>query len=110
MRISTPLMSPPLGPSAPSLSDLTPHPPNVTDDKQELERQRLLAEASAPLEFPEVEEEGESSQQGAASAPDDHEPSAPIFHEEDEYGRGYAHEDFAGLRAGPESLPPSYER
>ncbi|RAL63135.1 hypothetical protein DID88_004217 [Monilinia fructigena] len=60
------------GPSAPSLSDLTPYPSNVTDDKQELERQRLLAEASAPSEFPEVEEEGESSQQGAASAPDDH--------------------------------------
>ncbi|KAG4031581.1 hypothetical protein MFRU_009g03420 [Monilinia fructicola] len=103
--------SPPLGPSAPSLSDLTPHPSNVTDDKQELERQRLLAEASAPLEFPEVEEEGESSQQGAASAPHDLEPSAPIFHEEDEYGRGYdAHGDFAGSRAGPESLPPRYER
>lgn len=102
---------PSMGPSAPSLSDLTPHASNVTDDKQELERQRLLAEASAPSEFPDVEEEGESSQQGGvASAPHDHEPSAPIFHEEDEYGRGYAHQDFEGTRAGHESLPPMYER
>ncbi|KAI9650235.1 ph-response sensor protein [Ciborinia camelliae] len=103
--------SSPTGPSAPSLSDLTPHPPNNTDDKQELERQRLLAEASAPSEFPDVEEEGESSRQGsAASAPHDHEPSAPIFHEEDEYGGGYAHQDIEGVTAVHESLPPRYER
>ncbi|KAF7958617.1 hypothetical protein EAE96_002157 [Botrytis aclada] len=106
--------SPPAGPSAPSLSDLTPHASHTshaTDDKQELERQRLLAEASAPSEFPELEEEGESSRQGAAaSAPHDHEPSAPIFHEEDEYGSGYAHQDFDGTRVDHESLPPRYER
>ncbi|ESZ97917.1 hypothetical protein SBOR_1682 [Sclerotinia borealis F-4128] len=103
--------SPAIGPSAPSLSDLTPHPSNVTEDKQELERQRLLAEASAPSEFPDMEEEGENSRQGpAASAPHDHEPSAPIFHEEDEYGTGYAHQNFDGARANQENLPPRYER
>lgn len=104
---------PPDGPSAPSLSDLTPHSSNVTDDKQELERQRLLGEASAPSEFPDVEEEGESSRQGAAtliSRDLDHAPSAPVLSEEDEYGRGYAHQDFGGARAGHESLPPRYER
>ncbi|TGO68282.1 hypothetical protein BOTNAR_0027g00400 [Botryotinia narcissicola] len=106
--------SPLAGPSAPSLSDLTPHASHTshaTDDKQELERQRLLAEASAPSEFPDLEEEGESSRQGAAaSAPHDHHPSAPIFPEEDEYGSGYAHQHFEGTRVDHESLPPRYER
>ncbi|KAM3065958.1 ph-response sensor protein [Clarireedia jacksonii] len=101
------------GPSAPSLSDLTPHVShNPTDDKQELERQRLLAEASAPSEFPDTEEEGESSRQGAAagSAGGYAEPSAPVLNEEDEYGGGYAHQHVHAAGHGHESLPPRYER
>lgn len=99
---------PPINPSVPNLSDLALHPSNATDDKQELERQRLLAEASAPSEFPEVEEEGESSRQ--ALAPQDHAPSAPVFHEEDEYGQGYAHQEYSVAEPARESLPPRYER
>jgi len=105
------------GPSAPSLSDLTPHVShNPTDDKQELERQRLLAEASAPSEFPDTEEEGESSRQGAEAAGAGRhgyaEPSAPVLNEDDEYGGGYAHQDVhgSGHGHGHESLPPRYER
>jgi hypothetical protein len=44
----------------------------VTEDKQELERRRLMAEASSPLDFPD-EEAGE----GSSSVP--HIPSAPVF-------------------------------
>ncbi|PQE25280.1 hypothetical protein CJF32_00008571 [Rutstroemia sp. NJR-2017a WRK4] len=97
------------GPSAPSLDDLTPHVSrNPTDDKQELERQRLLAEASAPSEFPDTEEEGESSRQGAGAGMGFAGPSAPVLDEDEEYGGGFAHQDVHGR--GHESLPPRYER
>ncbi|KAL3423860.1 arrestin [Phlyctema vagabunda] len=108
--------SPSTGPSAPDLEDLTaesrsgstyPH-----EDKQELERRRLLAEASAP-EFPE-DDGGEGS---SAPPPHHHIPSAPILTEEDEYGGHYSrHPPLAGRSQPPpsqqhehESLP-RYER
>ncbi|EXJ96435.1 hypothetical protein A1O1_01561 [Capronia coronata CBS 617.96] len=57
-------------------------PPNgeiqATDDKHELERQRLLAQASAPPT------EGED-QASSSAAPPGSVPSAPTIHEQDEY-------------------------
>jgi arrestin-related trafficking adapter 9 len=79
-------------PSAPALEDLTPGA-HASDDKQELERQRMLAEASAPPEFDNADEDA-----GERSAAGEHEPSAPTL-TEDEYGGP----------SNPESLP-KYER
>ncbi|KAH8179858.1 pH-response regulator protein palF/RIM8 [Sarocladium implicatum] len=99
------------GPSAPTADDLVnpglAAPAHL--DKQELERQRLINEASAPPEFPEDMDrraDGPSRSDHAAST----EPSAPVLNEEDEYA-GY------GVGAGP-SAPsahhleqlPAYER
>lgn len=118
-------------PSAPTLDDLAPpagpsdqclpnhhHP---TEDKQELERRRLLAEASAPPEFPDDYDDNANSDGGGpglgvagpsapppslllgttASPPREFEPSAPVLledeggnnAEEDAYGRHYAYAD-----------------
>jgi len=100
-------------PSAPTLEDLaagTSLPP--TEDKQELERRRLLAEASAPPEFPEDYDNGgmgSSSSAAAAAGPSApppgstaaFEPSAPVLVEdEDNYGRNFA---YASVAAGPSS-------
>lgn len=76
-------------PSAPTLDEVES---GQGGDKQELERQRLLQEASAPPEFPEDCEAGPSGQ-GAPRAPeaDDLEPSAPVLTEEDEYGSQYTY-------------------
>jgi hypothetical protein len=92
------------GPSAPALGDLAPHAAsaNPTDDKQELERQRLLAEASAPSEFPPDDDRGI----GGPST-EYHEPSAPVLtDDDDDYGGHYAH---ASSSARRETLP-KYER
>lgn len=116
------------GPSAPSLDDLAAGSSapgaNSTDDKQELERQRLLAEVSEPPEFPEDYDAGVGSSTGAGpSAPPllaaehDAEPSAPILTEEDEYGPHFAYNEAAGssrqaaaaATAPPEPLP-AYQR
>ncbi|KIN04763.1 hypothetical protein OIDMADRAFT_157064 [Oidiodendron maius Zn] len=67
-------------PSAPALEDLTSGA-HASSDKQELERQRMLAEASAPPEFDNADEDA-----GERSAGGEHEPSAPMLTEEDEYG------------------------
>ena len=67
-------------PSAPALEDLTSGA-HTSSDKQELERQRMLAEASAPPEFDNADEDA-----GEHSAGGEHEPSAPMLTEEDEYG------------------------
>lgn len=87
-------------PSAPTLEDLANgaavHP---AEDKQELERRRLLAEASAPPEFPEDYDNGGSSSAAllpsapGPSAPTvvEAEPSAPILEDEDAYGPHYAY-------------------
>ncbi|KAH7627646.1 hypothetical protein B0T09DRAFT_404041 [Sordaria sp. MPI-SDFR-AT-0083] len=97
-------------PSAPTLEELdqpppisrgsSHHPLSATEDKQELERRRLLAEASAPPEFPAdyIPDEGggpvtpAGSSSGAGSGPSAppsappaaFEPSAPVFFEDDE--------------------------
>ncbi|KAH6660253.1 hypothetical protein BKA67DRAFT_641381 [Truncatella angustata] len=89
------------GPSAPSLGDLsaTAAHSDPVDDKQELERRRLLAEASAP---PEVPEEYHSSEPSApplntAGPSSTHEPSAPMLDERDVYGTHDPYESIAGL-------------
>jgi hypothetical protein len=96
-----PLLLPPDAadtPSAPTLEDLSPgtaHYHHPTEDKQELERQRLLAEASAPPEFPEDCDPGPSSAAplavrvpSAAAAAEEFEPSAPVLSEEEGGGEG----------------------
>jgi hypothetical protein len=87
---------------------------NAADDKQELERQRLLAEASSPPEFPSdwESEAGPSS----ASAPPlvAFQPSAPVLSEEDEYGASFAYHGMGGSSSRVQSLSaeplPKYER
>lgn len=115
------------GPSAPSLDDLaagSSTPGNTTDDKQELERQRLLAEVSAPPEFPEDYDAGVGSSAAASAGPSapgatvpehDAAPSAPILTEEDEYGPQYSYNDAAGLSrhaaaVAPSEQLPAYQR
>jgi len=92
-----------LAPSAPALEDLTPTNTQTLDDKQELERRRLLAEASSPSGPPADEDdnagEGSSSQQ--------FEPSAPIL-PNDDYDGQYSHHGFSGS-SRHETLP-KYER
>jgi arrestin-related trafficking adapter 9 len=90
--------APPI-PSAPVLEDLAP---GTSDDKQELERQRMLAEASAPLDVDDAEDNG-----GEGSAGAQHEPSAPVLTEDEEYGDQYSHQQ--GASSHHESLP-RYER
>lgn len=95
---SAPPPAPPTeaGPSAPTLDDLAAGSsgPNgsSTDDKQELERQRLLAEASAPPEFPAEDDAGVGSSSAPSAPPVADGPSAPILTEEEEYGRYFAHQ------------------
>ncbi|KAI3543424.1 arrestin [Colletotrichum abscissum] len=103
-------------PSAPTLDDISPHQEARTEDKQELERQRLLVEASAPPEFPDDYDAGPSA---SASAPpaDVAEPSAPVLADEDDYGQQYSYSTEASTgqsshqhhAAGSEQLP-RYER
>jgi len=92
-------------PSAPTLEDLTKgsHAP-PTEDKQELERRRLLAEASAP-EFPEdYDNGGAGSSSSAAAGPSAppgasvavFEPSAPVLVEEESYGPDFSYASVAG--------------
>lgn len=112
-------------PSAPTLEDLGAGSsiPNTDpeDDKQELERRRLLAEASAPPEFPGDADAGVAGGSSAAgpSAPpavdsdDDDGPSAPVLAEE-EYGSQFSYGEVAGpsgqaLSSRHEPLP-AYER
>lgn len=114
---SPPVHGGPSAPSAPTLDDLaaTPSAPGAssTDDKLELERQRLLAEASAPPVFPEDYDAGVGgsgatgpSAPPAAIADDGGEPSAPVLTEEDEYGPQFAYNDAAGFSARAASAPP----
>lgn len=118
---------PPEAPSAPTMEDLTAGTElPSSEDKQELERRRLLAEASSPPEFPEDYDNGgagSSSSAAAASAPPlatpAFEPSAPAHVEDEEsYGPNFSYAAVAspvspvgpGLGAeGTEPLP-KYER
>jgi arrestin-related trafficking adapter 9 len=76
-----------------SHSPAADHPSNVgpQDDKQELERQRLMAQASAPPE-------DDSEEAAGPSAPPEG-PSAPMLTEEDEYnGHILNHDHHVGDR------------
>ncbi|KAK3337018.1 hypothetical protein B0T19DRAFT_351213 [Cercophora scortea] len=117
-------------PSAPTLEELSAASGGAAiEDKQELERRRLLGEASAPPEFPDDYDNGGPSSAGATPTapsgsipPGTFEPSAPalVDEEEDDYGMHYSYStapgpssSSAGLIAAvgddPEPLP-RYER
>ncbi|KAI1465805.1 uncharacterized protein F4812DRAFT_113032 [Daldinia caldariorum] len=102
------------GPSAPALADLTPvNPPSSSniDDKQELERRRLLQEASAPPEVPE-DYEGAEPSAPILSPSRTQEPTAPTLDDDHDYGGLDPYHDIAGPSgrvAGSEPLP-RYER
>ncbi|KAL5614667.1 uncharacterized protein BROUX77_000504 [Berkeleyomyces rouxiae] len=88
-------------PSNPHTSSQTASFPPALDDKQELERQRLLNEASRPPEFPEDYDTGEGSSSAPApphlpdSAPV--EPSAPLLDDEGAFELGMPGESSAGI-------------
>lgn len=97
---------PPPAPSAPAPEDFGPAvTASATEDKQELERRRMLAEASAPSEF--IHDEDDNAGEGSNGA--QHEPSAPILTDEEEYGGQYTHASIAGPSTLYETLP-RYER
>jgi hypothetical protein len=86
-------------PSAPTLAQLSATAAsNPFDDKQELERRRLMAEASAPPEVPEdYEIEGSSAPPPDIAGPaTSHEPSAPVLNEHGIYGSHDPYESFPG--------------
>ncbi|KAI0385754.1 hypothetical protein F5Y04DRAFT_156105 [Hypomontagnella monticulosa] len=101
------------GPSAPTLADLTPTGPSTShpDDKQELERRRLLQEASAPPEVPEdYQSEGPSAP--PLGPPRSAEPTAPVLNDDHDYGALDPYHEIAGpsgRTTGSEPLP-RYER
>jgi hypothetical protein len=110
------------GPSAPTLDEITVGPTR-SDDKQELERQRLLAEASAPPEFPDDYDAGgvpppiagPSSPPVPSAPPATFEPSAPVLGDESHYGPQYAYQDpssssRAGVPLASVEELPRYER
>ncbi|KAK3328999.1 hypothetical protein B0H66DRAFT_9799 [Apodospora peruviana] len=104
-------------PSAPTMEDLSPVEPEAVspiEDKQELERRRLLTEASAPPEFPEDYDDGgvgsSSATAGAAAvvvepplSPTAFEPSAPVLMDDDEadYGTHYTYAAVSGGLPSP---------
>ncbi|KAI9903072.1 hypothetical protein N3K66_002424 [Trichothecium roseum] len=93
------------GPSAPSHDDIDQAPVGpVGPDKQEVERQRLMNEASGPPEMPEDMERVQDTTSRRDMAPDlaPSAPSAPVLDEEDEEEnyRGY------GVGAGPSTSEP----
>ncbi|KAI1097273.1 hypothetical protein F4804DRAFT_339364 [Jackrogersella minutella] len=101
------------GPSAPAFADLTPTGPSTSraDDKQELERRRLLQEASAPPEVPDdYEAEGPSAP--SLGQPGGLPPTAPVLNDSHDYGASDPYHDIAGpsgQAASTEPLP-RYER
>lgn len=100
-------------PSAPTLENLSSGTEVLsTEDKQELERLRLLAEASAPPEFPEDCDSGPvAGPSSAATAPtaasSGSEPSAPVLNEDEEYGHQHPS---SHLPSPPPEPLPRYER
>ncbi|KAI0164684.1 hypothetical protein GGR57DRAFT_450189 [Xylariaceae sp. FL1272] len=97
--------------SAPTLQDVSEPNGERMDDKQEMERRRLMAEASAPPDMPEDCQNGEGSAPGCSraqpSAQWNQEPSAPVLDEDGSY------DDRSTNLHGPEghSEPlPRYER
>jgi arrestin-related trafficking adapter 9 len=90
----------PSAPSALTLEDLEPQiAASAGEDKREIERLRLMAEASAPPDFP---EDDENAREGGSGT--QYEATAPILTEEDEYGGHYP-----GIGEHQEGLP-RYER
>ncbi|KAK3695008.1 hypothetical protein B0T22DRAFT_477710 [Podospora appendiculata] len=97
-------------PSAPTLEELSTGAGGAAiEDKQELERRRLLVEASAPPDFPDDYDNGGPSSAGATPTvpsgslpPGTFEPSAPalIDDEEEDYGMHYS---YSLPAAGPPS-------
>lgn len=89
-----------IAPLVPDLEDLMSQGThNPTEDKQDLERRRLMAEASSPADFPD-----ENDNAGEGSNGTQYDPTAPVLTEEDEYGGNYP-----DVGAGYEGLP-RYER
>lgn len=100
------------GPSAPTADDLAlPASHAPAEDKQEVERRRLINEASAPPDFPEdMERRPDGPSQPSNGTEADAEPSAPVLDEEDEYaGFGVGAGPSGSRRHNPEQLP-AYER
>ncbi|KAI1426542.1 hypothetical protein F5Y12DRAFT_270168 [Xylaria sp. FL1777] len=99
-------------PSAPTLADIgagsSQHP---NDDKQELERRRLLAEASAPPDIPEdYDGAGPSApilNRTRLSPPWSHEPTAPTLDEDD---GGESGGNYTSNATGTSEPLPRYER
>ncbi|KAI0103169.1 hypothetical protein GGR51DRAFT_256995 [Nemania sp. FL0031] len=104
------------GPSAPTLGDLGAESSrHHTEDKQELERQRLLAEASAPPDIPDDYDGTESSApilDHTRSLRWAHEPSAPTLDENngDETGDHYPSMMRTPDAPGSSEPLPRYER
>lgn len=113
---------PPPEASAPTLDDLAASSlvPGTNDDKQELERQRLLAEVSAPPQSP---DDYDAAAAGPSAPPPSlpptgeatgAEPSAPILTEEDEYGHQFAYGHAAATANRAVMVPseplPAYQR
>lgn len=112
-------------PSAPTLDEIAVTDDGGAEDKQELERQRLLAEASAPPEFPDDYDTAAgpsnsapapSSQRAASagSAAAAFEPSAPVLGDEEHYGPHHAYQELRAsthrVPSGPTEELPRYER
>ncbi|KAG5988329.1 hypothetical protein E4U43_004784 [Claviceps pusilla] len=99
----------PTAPPAEEVVDAGLRVSNPTEDKQELERQRLMAEASAPPEFPEDMMAPSSSHAGPAPLV---EPTAPDLNDDegtaDSY-TGYVVEAGTSRASGSEQLP-AYQR
>ncbi|CEI64782.1 unnamed protein product [Fusarium venenatum] len=110
--------APEAGPSAPTEDDveLAAVPPSeVVEDKQELERRRLLNEASAPPDVPEDMQrrriDGPSTEmdtEAEASAPSA--PSAPLVDDDDYPGYGSSAGPSSGSRHGGGEQLPAYQR
>ncbi|KAM5356006.1 hypothetical protein ACJ41O_002652 [Fusarium nematophilum] len=102
-------------PSAPTEEDLateTATPPDAMEDKQEIERRRLMNEASVPPEFPEDIERrngGPSSEMAPNVEPSA--PSAPDLDDLDEFP-GYGSRDgpSGGSRHADGEQLPAYQR
>jgi arrestin-related trafficking adapter 9 len=87
----------PAAASAPNIEDLGPSPADrFVEDKQELERRRLLAEASSPSDFPD-----DTDNAGEGPSGTSHEPTAPVLTEEYEY---------CGIYSAHQESLPRYER
>ncbi|KAI1747958.1 hypothetical protein F4782DRAFT_391850 [Xylaria castorea] len=103
-------------PSAPILGDLgASSSEHHTSDKQELERRRLLAEASAPPDIPDDcdGEESPALDLNRTVLPRrSHEPSAPILDEDNGHDTGDHYDSIIGASStmGTSEPLPKYER